>query len=122
MSELQSTRSPSRGLLIRWIGWFGIANGLLFALIGSRYLLAFGVPGSTVALIYVALAFVAHFALLGFLPMLLLLGPVATVTQRKGILMALGALFAAAGLTLLVLDTNIFAQYRYHLSLSLIHI
>lgn len=38
------TQRPTRGLLLRWIGWFGIANGLLFALVGLRYLYAFGMP------------------------------------------------------------------------------
>jgi len=116
MSESNLSGQPARGLLIRWIGWFGIVNALLFAIVGSRYLLAFGAPESGVAFIYVALAFVGQFAVLGFLPMMLLLGPTAVVLPRKGLVMTLGVLLAAIGLTILVLDTNIFAEYRYHLS------
>ena len=116
MSASQPRNRTGRGELIRWAGWFGIVNALLFALVGARYLLAFGMPTSGVAFVYMVLAFVAHFALLGFLPMLLLLGPAAILLPRKVVVMGLGVLLAAACLTLLVLDTNIFVQYRYHLS------
>ena len=73
-------------------------------------------PDSALATIYVALAFIAQFAVLGFLPLMLLLGPVAAATPRKGLVFTLAIFMAAATLTILVLDTNIFAQYRYHLS------
>jgi len=116
MSQSQSTNRTGRGELIRWAGWFGIVNALLFALVGARYLLAFGMPASGIAFVYMVLAFVAQFALLGFLPMLLLLGPVALILPRKVVVMGLGALLAAACLALLVLDTNIFVKYHYHLS------
>ena len=110
------TISVSRGLMLRWVGWFGIVNALLFALIGTRYLLAFGMPSSGVATVYVALAFLGQFAVLGFLPMMLLLGTITLVLPRKALVMPLGVILIAGALTVLVLDTNIFAQYRYHLS------
>jgi len=117
MAEQPATAERvSRGTLLRWIGWFGIANAALFALVGFRYLLAFGWPESGIASVYVLLAFVGQFALLGFLPLMLLLGPLALLWPRKGLVMGLAVLFGAVALTLLVLDTNIFAQYRYHLS------
>lgn len=111
-----SSRAPTRGTLLRWIGWFGIANAALYGLVGLRYLLAFGLPGSGMATVYVALAFIGQFALLGFLPLMLLLGPVALIYPRKMLLMFVGVPVAATGLTILALDTNVFAQYRYHMS------
>jgi membrane-anchored protein YejM (alkaline phosphatase superfamily) len=107
---------PTRGTLLRWIGWFGIANAALYGLVGLRYLLAFGTPETGMALAYVALAFIGQFALLGWLPLMLLLGPLALLLPRKGLLMAVGVPLAAAGLTILMLDTNVFAEYRYHMS------
>ena len=68
---------------MRWTGWFGIVNAALFALLGTRYLFAFGWPESGIAVIYVLLAFIAQFALLGYLPLMLLLGPLAVVLPRK---------------------------------------
>lgn len=113
---------PSRGTLLRWIAWFGIANAVLFALAGVRYLLAFGLPESGIALLYVVLASISQFALLGFLPLMLLLGPVALLIPRKGLVLTLGVILMALALTVLVLDTNVFAQYRYHLSLLTVEI
>jgi membrane-anchored protein YejM (alkaline phosphatase superfamily) len=110
------TRPPTRGTLLRWIGWFSIANAALYGLVGLRYLLAFGMPETGLALIYVALAFIGQFALLGWLPLMLLLGPLALLVPRKGLLMAIGVPVAAAALTILTLDTNVFAEYRYHMS------
>lgn len=107
---------PGRGTLLRWIGWFGIANAALYGLVGLRYLFAFGQPGSGLATVYVLLAFIGQFALLGFLPLMLLLGPVALVLPRKTLLMIIGVPVAAAGLTIAALDTNVFAEYRYHMS------
>ena len=107
---------PGRGTLLCWIGWFGIANAALYGLVGLRYLFAFGQPGSGLATVYVLLAFIGQFALLGFLPLMLLLGPVALVLPRKTLLMIIGVPVAAAGLTIAALDTNVFAEYRYHMS------
>ena len=107
---------PTRGTLLRWIAWFGIANAALYGLVGLRYLFAFGMPGSGMATTYVVLAFIGQFALLGFLPLMLLLGPIALLLPRKTLLMTIGVPVAAAGLTIVVLDTNVFAEYRYHMS------
>lgn len=106
----------TRGTLLRWIAWFGIANAALYGLVGLRYVFAFGLPDSSLATVYVALAFIGQFALLGFLPLMLLLGPVALLLPRKTLLMTIGVPLAAAGLTIVALDTNVFAQYRYHMS------
>jgi len=110
------TDKHARGALLRWVGWFGIVNAALFALVGTRYLFAFGLPETGIAYLYIALVFIAQFAVLGFLPLVILLGPVSVVLPRKGLVLTLGVLLMTLGLTVLVLDTNIFAQYRYHLS------
>ncbi|MCP3999313.1 MAG: DUF3413 domain-containing protein [Gammaproteobacteria bacterium] len=116
MAETEVLPIPTRGALLRWIGWFGLANGVLAALIGLRYLLAFGMPESGVATLYVSLAFIAQFAVIGFIPLMLLLAPVALLLPRKSLVILLGVLLAAVGLSIIILDANIFAQYRYHLN------
>lgn len=116
MTKTVSQSSPTRAMLLRWTGWFGIVNAALLALVGTRFLFAFGRPDSAIAGLYLFLAFVAQFALLGYLPLMLLLGPLTVIVPRKSVVMTVGVVLAAAGLTLLLVDTNIFAQYRYHLS------
>jgi membrane-anchored protein YejM (alkaline phosphatase superfamily) len=107
--------SPVRRGLLRWASWFAAANALLWALVGTRYLLAFGVPTSAPAAIYVALAFIGQFALLGLLFMLVL-WPLAALLGRRTPLNVIAVPLAALLLTLVVLDTNMFTTYRYHLS------
>lgn len=102
-------------MLVRWAGWFAVANALLWALVGIRYLLAFGMPASGAAGIYIALAFIGQFALLGLLFMLIL-WPLAALLARRTPLNLLAAPLAAFLLTVIVLDTNVFTSYRYHLS------
>jgi membrane-anchored protein YejM (alkaline phosphatase superfamily) len=116
VTEADSSVRVTRGKLIRWIGWFGIVNAGLYALIGTRYLAAYGVPETGIAMAYIACAFIAQFAVLGFIPAMLLLAPVTLILPRKGLVMTLGVLLAAFGATLFVLDTNIFSEYRYHMS------
>ena len=116
MTENVAAVPATRGALIRWIGWFGIFNAGLYALVGLQYAFAFGLPDSGIAITYMVLAFIAQFALLGFIPTMLLLGPVALLVPRKGLIFSLGVLLAAIGLSLVVLDTNIFSEYRYHVS------
>jgi len=116
MTTTDAENLRPRGALVRWTGWFGIVNAALFALVGTRYLFAFGWPESGIAILYVGLAFVAQFALLGYLPLMILLGPLAVALPRKAVVMTVGVVLASAGLTLLLVDTNVFAQYRYHVS------
>ena len=114
--ESQAVTSVTRGQLLRWLGWFGISNALVAALIGTRYLLAFGAPQGALATVYVALTFIAQFAVLGVVPLFLLLAPVAALLPQRGLISLLAVLLVAGGLAFVVLDTNIFAQYRYHLN------
>ncbi|MEC9376111.1 MAG: DUF3413 domain-containing protein [Pseudomonadota bacterium] len=116
MNKYQNTFPFNRLLLLRWLGWFGLATGFTAALIGARYLLAFGLPGSMISGIYVFSAYMGHFVVLGVVPMIILLGPIAVIVPSKRLIMTLAVLLAGIILSLIVLDTNIFNQYRYHLS------
>ena len=115
MSTPGTDHPVGRRLLLRWAGWFAAANALLWALVGSRYLLAFGMPASGPAVLYVTFAFIGQFALLGLL-LMLVLWPLAALFPRRTPLNLVAAPLAALLLTLVVLDTNVFTDYRYHLS------
>ena len=105
----------SRLALLRWLGWFGALNAGLFLLIGLRYLLAFVWPEGLLATLYVLFAGVSHFALLGTLPLLVLTLPLVFLNPGRRLTSGFAILLAAVALTLMVLDTTIFAQYRYHI-------
>jgi len=105
-----------RRTLLRWVGWFGAVNGAILTLVGLRYLMGIVLPDSGIAWVYMGLASVSQFALLGTLPVFLVTLPLVLLLPRRRWVSALGILSAAVLLTLLILDTHIFEQYRYHMS------
>ncbi len=105
-----------RATLWRWTGWFGISNAAIFLLVGLRYLFATQLPDDSLAWLYMVLASISQFAVLGTLPLLLLSLPLVLVRAPRRWVSGAGIVIAAVSLTLLILDTNIFAQYRYHMS------
>lgn len=108
---------PTRRRLFRWIGWFGAINAALFALVAQRYLWIYHFPSDAIGIIYVVLTFIGHLALLSVVPMFILLTPVVVVFRSRRLVQALAVVIAASGLSLLFLDTNVFAEHRFHLGL-----
>lgn len=106
---------PRRSLL-RWLGWFGAANAGLFALVALRYLAIYDFPNDWLGNVYVLLAFVGQFAALACVPMFIVLAPLALAVPSRRVVMPFGVLLMAVGLSLLFLDTNTFAEHRFHLS------
>ena len=105
-----------RRTLLRWLGWFGAANAGLFAIVALRYLWIYDFPNDWLGNLYVILAFVGQFAVLACVPMFILLAPLVLLVPSRRIVMPLGVLLMAVGLSLLFLDTNVFAEHRFHLS------
>src|SRR3989304_7376244 len=63
----------ARGTLLRWMGWFALANALLLAVAGLRYFNGFTPGGTPLSWLYLGLVFPAHYVLLAGLPPFLLL-------------------------------------------------
>ncbi len=110
-----AAEAPTRAALLRWCGWFALANGALAALVGVRYLLYYDLPGDALGLVYTALAFTAHYATLGLLALLPVMA-VVLVLPRRGLATTLAVVAGAALLTLLMVDANVFSEHRYHLT------
>jgi len=110
-----SANSPRRQLW-RWAGWFGAANTVVFALVAQRFLWYYPFPDDWPGLAYAGLAFVGHFAMLASIPLLLILTPVILMLPSRRLVLSMGVLLTSLGLSLLFLDTNVFAEQRFHLS------
>ncbi|MGD8174750.1 DUF3413 domain-containing protein [Marinimicrobium sp. ARAG 43.8] len=98
---------------LRWMGWFITVNSFIALLIGIRYLHWIDVPDISTG-VYVATAYVAQFSLLAWLlgvPLLLL----ALILPRR-VLLPIAVLGATLAISLLLLDTVVYHQYRFHLS------
>jgi membrane-anchored protein YejM (alkaline phosphatase superfamily) len=105
----------ARRRLLRWGGWFALVNAGVLALVGLRYLWYYAAVGPSVAWIYALAAFVGQMAVFAFLPLLLLL-PVILLIPWPRIIVPLGVCLGSTVLSFLVLDSLLFADNRYHLS------
>ena len=101
----------------RWLGWFVAANAGLCFLVGLRYLFLYQWPDSAAGVIYPPLAMLGNFTLVTALVMLVLCGPLLVLGPLRRTVMTVAVIAAAVMLALLVLDTNVFAERRMHLSL-----
>lgn len=106
----------SRRQLLRWVGWFGTANAAVYAVILLRYLWRYPFSSDLIGNIYILLAFVGHAAFLAFLPLILLVIPLLLVWPLRRPVTAIAVILASIVAGLLLLDTNVFAQNRYHLT------
>ena len=65
---------------------------------------------------YAPLAYVGHVSALAYLPCLLVLMPVILLSPRPRLVLPLGVVLGSIGGSLLLLDSLVFAENRYHLS------
>lgn len=106
--------SPRRHLL-RWAHRFAAVNVALGLLVGIGYLWHYR-PVGVVGWVYAAAAYLGHLAVLAYLPLVAILIPLALVIPRPRLVLPVGVVLASAGVSLLLLDSLLFVQNRYHLS------
>ena len=106
----------SRRRLLRWASWFALAHAALLAMIGLRYLWLYVRLSPSVAWGYALVAYVGHLTALAYLPCLLVLVPVILLRPRPRLVVPLGVALGGVGAGLLLLDSLVFAENRYHLN------
>ncbi len=107
----------SRRALLRWLGWFTAINAGLAALIGIRYLLYYDFPADALGIGYALLAYVGQFALLSLLAVFLPWVVVVAAWPAPQLVRTLASLGGALLLSFLLVDTQVFAEHRYHVDL-----
>jgi membrane-anchored protein YejM (alkaline phosphatase superfamily) len=116
--DVATTSRPAAGKrreLLRWLAWFTAANAACAGLICARYLWLYEWPADAIGIGYALLAFVGQAALLALVWVLLPAATLAVTWPSRRAVVALAVSTAAALLTYLFVDANVFAQYRYHL-------
>jgi membrane-anchored protein YejM (alkaline phosphatase superfamily) len=98
------------------MGWFAMANAVLLALIGMRYFSGFSAGGTLLSWIYVVLIYPAHHVLLAAVPLFLLVTPVVFALPRRRWVTALGVFLYAAMIAVILLDSLLWSQSRFHLN------
>lgn len=112
-------RPAGRGLLLRWLGWLVIAYMLVLSAIALRYLDVGDLSNEFGARIFGIAMFFAHFlslALIPLLPVMLL----ALLWPQRHVVAPLAWAIGVALSCLLLVDTLVFQQYRFHLNGALV--
>ncbi|WP_213989735.1 LPS biosynthesis-modulating metalloenzyme YejM [Sodalis sp. dw_96] len=102
--------------MISWGHWFALFNILLSLGLGSRYLLVADWPGSLPGRTYAFVSWLGHFSFIGFTLYLLVIFPLTFVVMSQRLMRFLSAIIATAGLTLLLVDTEVFTRFHLHLN------
>ena len=99
----------ARKRILRWAGWFAVANAVLLMVVGLRYLWYYSALTPSPAWIYAILAYVGHLSILACIPLLLLLFPVMMLIPQPRVILPIGVGLGSAGFSLLLLDGLVFA-------------
>lgn len=110
-----SKKRVSRGELCSWLGWYSVWVTLLTALVFFRFTTYIETPSTGLGWSYLFSTWIGHAALLSSLSLPLLLG-LALIYPFHKLLTILSILLSSVGLTLLILDSFVFDQYRFHIN------
>ncbi|MEC5341084.1 LPS biosynthesis-modulating metalloenzyme YejM [Brenneria populi] len=102
--------------MISWGHWFALFNILLSLGLGSRYLFVVDWPASLFGRIYALVSWLGHFSFIGFALYLLIVFPLTFIVMSQRLLRFLSAALATAGLTLLLVDIEVFTRFHLHLN------
>ncbi|WP_318372987.1 LPS biosynthesis-modulating metalloenzyme YejM [Enterobacter sp.] len=102
--------------MVSWGHWFALFNILLSMVFGSRYLFVADWPTTLAGRFYSYLSVVGHFSFLVFATYLLILFPLTFVIMSQRLMRLLSAILATAGMTLLLIDSEVFTRFHLHLN------
>src|SRR5690625_4930129 len=113
------TVAAHRGQLLRWAGWFAMANALVMILIALRYLDAGDLSATAAGRAFGMAMFVAHassMATVLWLPVFLLV----LIWPQRPVVVPLAVAIGIVVMTLLYADTVVYAQYHFHINTALL--
>jgi len=117
MPEIKDPGISNRRQLFRWLGWFAMANAIVFGLIGLRYLSGGPDGSSTLAWVYLVTIYISHYSWLALLPLLLLVSPVILLKPSLRWSRTLAVLLMAFMVAVILLDSLLWSQSRFHINI-----
>lgn len=102
--------------MVSWGHWFALFNILLSLVIGSRYLFIADWPTTLAGRIYSYVSIIGHFSFLVFATYLLILFPLTFIVGSRRLMRFLSVILATAGMTLLLIDSEVFTRFHLHLN------
>lgn len=110
-----------RRQLIRWWGWLFLGTVLFACLIAIRYFGVANLESSGGLLVFRAVMLVSHFGLLSgvlLLPLLVII----LVAPHRGLNLTLGTIWVTLVLCGLLVDTQVFYLYRFHINAGVLNL
>ena len=102
--------------MVSWGHWFALFNILLSLVIGSCYLFIADWPTTLAGRIYSYVSIIGHFSFLVFATYLLILFPLTFIVGSQRLMRFLSVILATAGMTLLLIDSEVFTRFHLHLN------
>ncbi len=102
--------------MVSWGHSFALFNILLSLVIGSRYLFIADWPTTLAGRIYSYVSIIGHFSFLVFATYLLILFPLTFIVGSQRLMRFLSVILATAGMTLLLIDSEVFTRFHLHLN------
>ncbi len=110
-------RGNSRVVLLRWAAWFFLGTSALVTLLALRYLAVAPIADGFAPRAFRLTMFVTQAASFGIVLALVTL-PLVWFVPRPRLVVPVAVLLALVGLTLVLVDTFVYQQYRFHLDAS----
>lgn len=113
--------TETRKRLLRWWGWLLLTTLLLLLLVVSRYFQVVELDARPLSLIFRAAMLVAHFTTVAAFALLPVLAAI-LLWPRPRLLIPLGVLFAAAVVAAVLMDTQVYQLYRFHINAGVLNL
>lgn len=108
--------------IVSWGHWFTLFNIFVVILLGSKYLFIADWPRSFMGRFYAIISGIGHFSFLTFITYLILLFPLSFFIHSSRWQRIIATIIATLGISLLLIDIQVFSYFRMHLNVSIWHI
>lgn len=104
------------GKKVAWAHWFTFFNIVAICLISLRYIAYSGLADTGLGVTYQFISLIGHFSFLAAVVFILLLFPLAFIISNNLVYRLISLLVATTAITFLIIDTQIFRLYQFHLN------
>src|SRR5688572_7228102 len=110
-----------RDRLLRWWGWLLLTTLSLLLLVAIRYFEVIDLDARPASLLFRAIMLVAHFTTLATISLLPVLVGI-LLWPRPRIIIPLGVVCAATAVAVLMIDTQVYQLYRFHINAGVLNL
>ncbi|MCO6523871.1 MAG: DUF3413 domain-containing protein [Candidatus Schmidhempelia sp.] len=111
--------SDNTSQIISWGHWFTLFNIFIVIILGSRYVFIADWPATFGGRFYAIVSSIGQFSFLCFAFYVILLFPLSFIIRSARYTRLMATVIATIGITLLLIDIEIFSRFRMHLNLTI---